>query len=151
MIPQRTRSNGEWRKNDEGVSPVIATILMVAVTVVLAAVVSAYVGGFNITPSPPPDWFTVSPGSSAGTIKFMYTAGPANLESINLTIDGGPSPSVQLGSSPVNGWSATMGHTTGAWNVGDFVVYTKGASAGQHQVVLVAQGVVVLSASVAVT
>jgi len=39
-----------WKRNDEGVSPVIATILMVAITVVLAAVLYVMVIGMT-----PPD------------------------------------------------------------------------------------------------
>ena len=38
------------RKNDEAVSPVIATILMVAITVVLAAVLYVMVSGLISTP-----------------------------------------------------------------------------------------------------
>lgn len=36
-----------WKRNDEGVSPVIATILMVAITVVLAAVLYVMVMGMD--------------------------------------------------------------------------------------------------------
>jgi flagellin-like protein len=44
-----------WKKNDEGVSPVIATILMVAITVVLAAVLYVMVinmGDIDKIPNP---------------------------------------------------------------------------------------------------
>jgi len=41
------------RKSEEAVTPVIATILMVAITVVLAAVLYAMIGGFvKLTPPP---------------------------------------------------------------------------------------------------
>ena len=36
-----------WKKNNKAVSPVIATILMVAITVVLAAVLYVMVMGFG--------------------------------------------------------------------------------------------------------
>ncbi len=39
-----------WKKNDTGVSPVIATILMVAITVVLAAVLYVMVMNINTNP-----------------------------------------------------------------------------------------------------
>lgn len=41
------RNNVSLKNNDDAVSPVIGTILMVAVTVILAAVIAAFVFGFT--------------------------------------------------------------------------------------------------------
>lgn len=41
------KANQKFRSNDDGVSPVIAVILMVAITVVLAATVYVWVSGFG--------------------------------------------------------------------------------------------------------
>lgn len=75
--------NGHWksRKEDDSVSPVIATILLVAITVVLAAVLYATISsmGINTTTAPPvvgtsrsttaTDWvFTVTAISGGRTI-----------------------------------------------------------------------------------
>jgi len=46
-----TRKN-ESRKNDEGVSPVIGVILMVAITVVMAAIVSSWSSGVKAPNTP---------------------------------------------------------------------------------------------------
>ena len=54
------------RKDSEGVSPVIATILMVAITVVLAAILMVMVMG--MTGSPTPTSATLSASDSAGTV-----------------------------------------------------------------------------------
>ncbi|MEM3238306.1 MAG: archaellin/type IV pilin N-terminal domain-containing protein, partial [Thermoplasmata archaeon] len=43
-----------YGEKDKGVSPVIATILMVAITVVLAATVYLMVSGYMTGPSHPP-------------------------------------------------------------------------------------------------
>jgi flagellin-like protein len=56
-----------WKKNNKAVSPVIATILMVAITVVLAAVLYVMVmgfggGGSNETPSGSLTYVTTSTG-----------------------------------------------------------------------------------------
>jgi flagellin-like protein len=63
------------RKNSEAVSPVIATILMVAITVVLAAVLYVMVMGF--TPgggSTPQGAFTTAEKTSATTYKVSFGA-----------------------------------------------------------------------------
>ena len=59
------------RKNEEGVSPVIATILMVAITVVLAAVLYVMVlgiGGGNTTITP-----TIGTSPSTTATQYVWT------------------------------------------------------------------------------
>ena len=63
------------RKNSEAVSPVIATILMVAITVVLAAVLYVMVMGFNTgTNNTPTGAFTGTPASVTGGYKMSFGA-----------------------------------------------------------------------------
>jgi len=99
-----------WKKNNKAVSPVIATILMVAITVVLAAVLYVMVMGFggdgggqaptasltnsgnrlvlsisesyNITDSTGSIWFTV------GGTKVLFTASNTNISFIDAGDDG---------------------------------------------------------------
>ena len=49
------KSNRKFSKDEEAVSPVIGVILMVAITVILAAVIAAFVFGMggNLTEAPP--------------------------------------------------------------------------------------------------
>ncbi|KYK27626.1 MAG: hypothetical protein AYK23_02220 [Candidatus Proteinoplasmatales archaeon SG8-5] len=75
-----------WRKND-GVSPVIATILMVAITVVLAAVLYVMVIGFRppINNASAGSWTDVRATSqTSGIAKFGAFTG--NIEPISLRV-----------------------------------------------------------------
>ena len=64
------------RKNSEAVSPVIATILMVAITVVLAAVLYVMVMGFGTTGAQTPTGaFTGTPQSTAVAHQYKLTFG----------------------------------------------------------------------------
>jgi flagellin-like protein len=73
------------RKDSEGVSPVIATILMVAITVVLAAVLYVMVLGFGGTSSTP--GINVLRKTSVGTgFKIEFTAPTAEVKWSDVTI-----------------------------------------------------------------
>ena len=81
------------RKDEEAVSPVIATILMVAITVVLAAVLYVMVSGLIGGPSTskPTVAFTtgvpVTNGEQLSIASASQAVGPANYK-INLAING---------------------------------------------------------------
>ena len=62
-----------FRKNEEAVSPVIGVILMVAITVILAAVIAAFV-------------FGMAPPAKAPSVQLRVTADVTNL---NITHNGG--------------------------------------------------------------
>ena len=88
-------------KKEKGVSPVIATILMVAITVVLASavylMVSGYIGG---APSKPVA-LGVSPSTTATATQFLITSGNISLNQgspliITITSSSGASVSTQL-------------------------------------------------------
>ncbi|MCA1813913.1 MAG: type IV pilin [Halobacteriales archaeon] len=104
------KANQRFVNDDEGVSPVIAVILMVAITVVLAATVYLWVSGFgNQTGNVVQATFAAKavdmPGSACGgtycptntdsdsqddSMQITYTAGQSDLASneIYITIDG---------------------------------------------------------------
>lgn len=90
------KANQSFKQNDEAVSPVIGVILMVAITVVLAAVVFVLVGnltedsgdsaptiqmtkttdGFRVDGAPstnPPTWHNATGAADAGQIYFSGT------------------------------------------------------------------------------
>lgn len=93
------RAARRWSRDDEAVSPVIAVILMVAITVVLAATVYLFVQGFG---DDSPDIVTASfaakavdlPNGDADTspdaIELTYTSGKLDLstDDIQLFVDG---------------------------------------------------------------
>ncbi|MEG3057024.1 MAG: type IV pilin N-terminal domain-containing protein [Methanoculleus sp.] len=65
----------KFRENEDAVSPVIGVILMVAITVILAAVIAAFVFGM---------------GSDVGTTKTVSISSQHVQENIVFTINGGP-------------------------------------------------------------
>lgn len=78
------------RKDSEGVSPVIATILMVAITVVLAAILMVMVMGMTDTGTAPTATIvTTGPYGGTGvnvTVSFISVATPR--ADVNFTVDG---------------------------------------------------------------
>lgn len=64
------KANRAFRRDDDAVSPVIAVILMVAITVVLAATVYVWVSGFGAQSSQPAKTMSLT---SAGTLTTSLT------------------------------------------------------------------------------
>ena len=84
----------EIKKDDHAVSPVIGTILMVAITIILASIVGALSFGMS--------------GSMSQMHIVVVTAERLNLTAIDFTYAGGPSAdfvqylNVSVGGTPVN-------------------------------------------------
>jgi flagellin-like protein len=122
--------------NNRAVSPVIGVILMVAITVLLVAFVSAFVFGMA---SHAPDMIAV--GASArqvqDTIRITYHGGPDHNLVDSLTIyvtdsDGTPQPAVNIG-PPAN--IGLMHECTGT-NGMDHVIVVAHAANRESQVIL---------------
>jgi flagellin-like protein len=130
-------------KNKDAVSPVIATILMVAITVVLAAVLYVMVIGFGggTTSTPAGAWNSVAPESqTSGKLVFgAFTTDVAPLDiKIFVTHNGSAagsisfSPNVNPAASWTGGTPAVMGTavifdyspTGGEVNAGDYITLT---------------------------
>ena len=129
--------NNETR-NDEAVSPVIATILMVAITVVLAGVL--YVWAANLAESntdgslelytfsgaDAPDRTltdgTVDKGAVIMTMDNGKDLGWASI-TIKASVDGQASSTVPMcdAGNEVNCWSSTDTEDTAAWNSGEAI------------------------------
>ncbi|MCZ7392621.1 MAG: type IV pilin N-terminal domain-containing protein [Candidatus Methanoperedens sp.] len=83
----------KFRKNEEAVSPVIGVILMVAITVILAAVIAAFVFGMG-TPQKAPQASIVitSATTSTGYINLTHSGGESiDLSKTRAIIDGNSS------------------------------------------------------------
>ncbi len=112
----------KFTKNDEAVSPVIGVILMVAITVILAAVIAAFVFGMA--------------GNIQKTKVVAATASQQGATTIYVTYQGGQDQAL------VNGVSATVvnsaGTTSGPSNVGTGVgksaSFTNGGQGRDHVV-----------------
>ncbi len=109
-------------KNDEAVSPVIAVILMVAITVVLAATVYVWVSGFGGTSTTPAKTISLSSADALDTgtpnLKEYVVAGASpglKYEDMSLTIDGATYTFISTGCTPATTqWTACAGTTTRA-------------------------------------
>jgi flagellin-like protein len=122
--------NNETR-NDEAVSPVIATILMVAITVVLAGVL--YVWAANLAESNTDgslELYTFSgadaPTSADGALIMTMDNGQdlgwASI-TIKASVDGAASSTIPMcdGTVTENCWSSTDTEDTAAWNSGEAI------------------------------
>jgi flagellin-like protein len=92
-----------FTKNDEAVSPVIGVILMVAITVILAAVIAAFVFGMagNVQKTKVVS-FSLSRSGNNITATFQGGQDAGSLSSSNWTVDGkttlGNSENITVGS-----------------------------------------------------
>ena len=128
------------RKNDEAVSPVIGVILMVAITVILAAVIAAFVFGMsgNISKT---KVVAATVSQSDGThITSTYNGGQdsATLSYAVMTVTPGTSGLAGLTYTNATGNGATYNIMSST--VGSTVTYsttTVGGFAGQDHVVIV--------------
>lgn len=87
------------RNHDSAVSPVIAVILMVAITVVLAATVYVWVSGFGAGGTQPAKTLSLASASAITNGDKIYTvaSGTTGLKwsDLNFTLDGGWRPQAQ--------------------------------------------------------
>jgi len=108
------------RKNDEAVSPVIGVILMVAITVILAAVIAAFVFGMS--------------GNISKTKIVAVTAQQPDANRITVTYQGGQ----DAGSFTSGFVEVTAGNAScaGGFDGKDHVVATGAFGDGSSQVLL---------------
>jgi flagellin-like protein len=122
----------KFNKNDEAVSPVIGVILMVAITVILAAVIAAFVfgmaGGISSTKSVAATAQQVGIGTNAVTV--TYQGGADAIDVMSLSAKFGTLDAVPL--STVVGSTVSGAGTEGQ----DHVVVTATFSDGSSQVIL---------------
>ena len=120
IMTERIIKTGSFKKGEDAVSPVIGVILMVAITVILAAVIGAFVFGMG------------------GSVQKTYTVGVTASQdgtNVTFTFQGGPDATAVTNlTSTVAGGAAvtTVGPTVGkTWSHGT-------ATSGQDHVVVVA-------------
>ena len=108
---------GKIWKDTSGVSPIIAVILMVAITVVLAATIYAWVSGFGGSGNEPEPAAVVVKGTSERLRCTLSQAG-----------EGMPSGGYTNFNVFVNG--EEVANMTGAWDVGDSWIIQTSATGG---------------------
>ena len=129
------------RKNDEAVSPVIGVILMVAITVILAAVIAAFVFGMSGNISKTKVVAITADRPSSVSVRVMNQGGQDNpsFDYGIMTLRDGTgtliTPSASNPSGKYNNGTTITGAYLGA-NVGDTLTSTIAAT-GKVQVVVV--------------
>ena len=110
------KANQKFSKDEEAVSPVIGVILMVAITVILAAVIAAFV--FGMGSSLKKNYLVAATASQVGTdIVVTYNGGPDhdavkwfNITTVvSATTDDSATPTTAINNTvdPVVGYTAT--------------------------------------------
>jgi archaeal type IV pilus assembly protein PilA len=112
------------KNNESAVSPVIGVILMVAITVILAAVIAAFVFGMagSIQKTKVAAATVMKPDASHITVTYQGGQDAGALVNATVSID--------------DAVAGTLGGTTGTLAVGTSHTYT-GAYAGTHHVVVI--------------
>jgi flagellin-like protein len=125
---KRSKSR-RWKRGRRGVAEVVATIILLALTVVLFSAIFAFVTTF---PSPPAQsnnqfqasltYVTSGTTTSVSALKILHLAGPAVQSSALVYIKSAADPG---GSEFLNPYSLAQGNiTTTTWNLGQTWMYT---------------------------
>jgi flagellin-like protein len=126
------------RNNDQAVSPVIGVILMVAITVILAAVIAAFVFGMagNISKTKVVAATVQKPNASAITVTYNGGQDAATVVTLNVSINGGPAITFGAG-TPMNvGCTTTIYGGKDAYSSQTHVVVTAAFNDGSSQVLV---------------
>ena len=128
----RNTKMGSFKKGEDAVSPVIGVILMVAITVILAAVIGAFVFGMGGSVSKTYTVGVTAAQSGADNVTFTFQGGPdaSEVTGLNATVNDEtavPAPTVTVGTT----WESA-GATTGR----DHVIVVATFFDGSQQVVL---------------
>lgn len=136
------------RHRDDAVSPVIAVILMVAITVVLAATVYVWVSGFSDQQATPARTIALaSAGAPTATHEYNYTVTSATpgltYADLILLVDG--TAYTFTSTTPTDGeWGVWRGGTTIAASssvqAGDVVEFDSASTLSGRQVIVVDAG-----------
>jgi flagellin-like protein len=118
------------RKNEEAVSPVIGVILMVAITVILAAVIAAFVfgmaGNIQKTKVVAATLSRINPNMVAVTYQGGQDAG--SLSAMNITVNGANAALFYSGTTPPTGY--TFVGTAGTVTTTPPTPYNAGSGSG---------------------
>jgi len=130
IMTERIIKTGSFKKGEDAVSPVIGVILMVAITVILAAVIGAFV-------------FSMGPGESAPTINFRAGSGTAGTTNttVDLVVMGGDNVAISDLTFKIGGVSASNIGTDNTTAAGNTIKLTAvGTDTGASSVQVVDKG-----------
>ena len=132
-----------FRENEDAVSPVIGVILMVAITVILAAVIAAFAFGMSSNVDTTKTvWVTAALDSNRYLVVTIQGGGDvAILESLNMTVNGKDEVMLNKTDGSVTQWGKNLSvgasfNSTQQIKSGDHVVVVAYFRDGSQQVVL---------------
>lgn len=114
------------KKNDEAVSPVIGVILMVAVTVILAAIIAAFV--FGMAGNIPKTKSVAATASKVGTDVYVTYQGGADAISVKGLQASNGTATDTFGGSTAVGVSAKFGGATTRQHITTVATFTDDSS-----------------------
>lgn len=128
----------QFVQNEEAVSPVIGVILMVAITVILAAVIAAFVFGMTGSVQSNKN-IAVTAAQNGANILVTYQGGPdaASLVYLKTTVDSAAAKYTGLVSGSVTTDTDASGMTTGPLPVGTVITADTGATGDREHVIVV--------------
>jgi len=133
-MTERIIKTGSFKKDEDAVSPVIGVILMVAITVILAAVIGAFVFGMGSGVSKTYNVGVTAAQNSSNTVLCTFQGGPdaAAVMYLNCSVNGATPTTATIATGP----TATAG--TDPVPVGK-TWYGGMATSGQDHVIITAR------------
>ncbi|NHN41233.1 type IV pilin [Halorubellus sp. JP-L1] len=122
--------------DEDAVSPVIGVILMVAITVILAAVIGAFVLGIGGSQEKVPQASFSYNADASNTLEVTHEGGD-EIDASRIEFSGSGNSNVVPSSTPSD-WSAgtTLTSDSGTWNTGDDVqVIWSSSSSDQSNII----------------
>ncbi len=117
----------KFGKNDEAVSPVIGVILMVAITVILAAVIAAFVFGMGPPTKAPQAQLKIT--ATTASLKITHDGGdPLILNDLKLTIKNAANDAAIVTAIRMNGTAGSGFTNAGTLTAGNYIINNWGNS-----------------------
>jgi len=134
----RNTKKGSFKKGEDAVSPVIGVILMVAITVILAAVIGAFVFGMGGSVSKTYTVGVTAAQSNSTAVSFTFQGGPdaSEVDYLNSTVTNGATGLEVTGGVPPEVAVGNTWTSGGGSNERDHVIVTATFLDGSVQVVL---------------
>ena len=92
----------KFKKNAKGLSPVVASIILIAVTVAVSVVVAAWMGGMTI------GLMGNAEQASITNVALSSVAGPPPVSQANVTVQNTGAATVDITSATIDGNTATI-------------------------------------------
>ncbi len=129
------KANRKFNNDEDAVSPVIGVILMVAITVILAAVIASFVFGMSSSLKKPYN-IAATASQQGSTITAVFNGGPDadQVDYLNATI--GSNSFSTAGTDFASNSTGSIATTTGTSGYNDHVIVVANFNDGTSQIIL---------------